>query len=364
MIKKISLIVLYILLASASAFSEEDGSAIDIKDYIEGGLPPQEGRKIDYNEGTGMLTVTDTPTNQRLITKLVKQFDIGPKQIMIEAKLVEVKFTDLDEFGIEWNWLRQGGTKNRGFSDLTVLGEQDNAGGTEGIRWGDSATELFPQTTNGADFFISKTFISGDYLRAYLHALDQSKRGNLLSSPKVATLTGQMANIQITRTIPYVSKVAVNNIGTADHPIWQIIYTVDERLTGITLEVTPYVSEDSDIITLDIHPEVSNLTSQVSIFRSTTLGPTAVVPDDMGWPIVDTRTTQTSVMVKSGETVIMGGLVSDNDATVVKKVPFIGDIPIIGTLFTYKYTDRVKKNLLIFLTASLIDAEGQSYRVE
>ncbi len=362
---RLLLLAALIVLGASHAFSQDSGeSSMDIKQYIESSLPPQEGRIIDYNEGTGILTVTDTPSNQQLITKLVKQFDIGPKQVMIEARLVEVKFNDLNEYGIEWNWLVNGTANRRGLNGTEIQGVQNDSAGTEGIRWGNSSTDIFPQTTNGIDFFISKTTIDGNYLRAYLHALQQTNKGNLLSSPKIATLAGQMANIQITRTIPYVSKVAVNNIGTADHPIWQVNYTVDERLTGITLEVTPYVGEGGDIISLDIHPEVSTLNSQVSIFRSTTLGTTAVVPEDMGWPVVDTRTTQTSVMVKSGETIIMGGLVSDSDSTQKKKVPILGDIPIIGVLFSYTYTDRTKKNLLIFLTATIIDSEGMPIKAQ
>ncbi len=342
--------------------------SLSVEEYLNNALPPQEGRSINFNEATGILTVTDTPTNQKLIRRLVQQFDIGPQQVMIEARFVEISFTDLDELGIEWYWRKEGDIEFNRSTTGSAISVTDRVTGAvresdyvfnpdyEGVRWDSS----FPQAGFGLGLIMSQ-WESNNFITAYLQALASEGRANLLSSPKVTTLSGQMANIQITETIPYVSDVDFENSGTAEHPIWQFEYTIEERITGITLEVTPFVSSESEVITLEIHPEVSNLIERRPIFVGDDDNPFtsgASVPDMLGWPIVDTRTAQTSVMVQSGETVVMGGFVNDDDTEENKKVPLLGDIPLIGNLFKYKYKERTKKNLVIFLTATLITADG------
>ncbi len=374
-------LALVFLISGTFAGAQEDDVeyeySLSIEEYLENALPPQEGRMINFNEVTGILTVTDTPSNQRLIKKLVKQFDVGPRQVLIEAKFVEISFEDLDELGIEWYW-RKHGDIDIGETSPTLWSVsqqiESDIGATdlrrtspilnpnwEGIQWDDSTSDTFPLTNFGLGFVISQ-YESGKFLTAYLRALASEDRANLLSSPKVTTLSGQMANIQITQTIPYVSEVDFENAGTAEDPIWQFEYTIEERVTGITLEVTPYVSANSNVITLDIHPEVSNLVRREAIYESDAANPftsDADVPSLLGWPVIDTRTAQTSVIVSSGETIVMGGFIQDNEEVREKKVPILGDIPLVGNLFRYKEQEREKKNLVIFLTATLLDAEGR-----
>ncbi|MEA3305735.1 MAG: hypothetical protein U9R52_02860, partial [Candidatus Omnitrophota bacterium] len=300
--------------APAQGGVEAGIAGMTIKDYLENALPLQDGRTINYNELTGILTVTDTPSNHRLIRELVKQFDIGPKQVLIEAKFVEISFTDLNEFGIEWYWYRQSGDMGAGFSTP--------ASTSYGIHW-DTADNSFPLTGFGGDFFLSYTAVSGNFVRAYLHALESEGKANLLASPRVTTLAGQMANIQITRTIPYVSDIDLENEGTAEHPLWVLLYTYDEKMTGITLEVTPYVSEATNVITLELHPEISTLFAQYPIGTWSTVDGTnlCLAPADWGYPSIYIRTTQATVKVKSGGTVIMGGFVKDDDTVYDKKIP-------------------------------------------
>ena len=368
-LKKTGLLTLAALFVFATgAFAQNDVEySLSIEEYLDSALPPREGRIINYNDLTGILTITDTPSNHRLIRKLIEQFDVGPKQILIEAKFVEISFEDLDELGIEWYWHKHG--------DIT-LGETSSSyiadTGTyaanpdyQGIQWDNATTDTFPQKGFGMGFILSQ-WESGKFLTAYLAALASENRANLLSSPKITTLSGQMANIQVTQTIPYASEVNFENSGTAEHPIWQFEYTFEERVTGIILEVTPYVGASGDIITLEIHPEVSNLYDRRPIFEGAstwtenpiTYG--ADVPALLGWPVVDTRTAQTTVMVRSGDTIVMGGFVNDDDTVTEKKVPILGDIPLIGNLFKYKEVTRAKKNLVIFLTATLITSEGET----
>ncbi len=353
----VSVIVLLISCALACAQDEiEYTYSLSIEDYLDNALPPQDGRMVNFNEVTGILTVTDTPSNHRLIKRLVKQFDVGPRQVLIEAKFVEISFDDLDELGIEWYFRRHGNVNiNEDTGTQWSLPQEIESGiaagdlrraapilgpNWQGIQWDDSASaaDAFPRSNFGLGFVLSQ-YESGKFLTAYLRALASEDRANLLSSPKITTLSGQMANIQVTQTIPYVSEVDFENAGTADNPIWQFEYTISERLTGIMLEVTPYVSSNNDVITLDIHPEVSNLVEREAIYESgdNPFTSDADVPSTLGWPVIDTRTAQTSVIVSSGETIVMGGFIQDDDHVRDKKVPLLGDLPVVGRLFRYKH---------------------------
>lgn len=359
----ITLILLIPILNPISSFAEQEEEdellySLSIEEYLNNALPPEKGRVITFNELTGILTVTDTPSNHRLIRKLIRQFDVGPKQVMIEAKFVEIAFDELDELGIEWYWYKHGDITFGESSTATPENVPVNVSPTyQGVQW-----DTFPATSFGLGFVTSQ-YGTDKFITAYLRALASEGRADLLSSPKVTTLSGQMANIQVTQTIPYASDVNFENVGTADHPVWQLKYTIEEKVTGITLEVTPYVSRNSDIITLEIHPEVSNLVTRRPIFESAAAVPfleEAGVPTYLGWPVIDTRTAQTSVVIESGETVVMGGFVKDDETLTKKKIPFLGDIPLIGNIFKYEYKSRAKKNLVIFLTATLITPEGKT----
>jgi general secretion pathway protein D len=367
--KKISALLLLTALFSVmqtNAFTQED-QQLTVKDYLEKALPPEEGRKIVYNEQAKLLTVTDTKTNHKLIRQLIEQFEIGQKQVVIEARFVEIDETDLWELGIEWDFYQDGNEtsvyRNRSWFHKPTI---DGTGTYHGVKWDDSTTVSFPKVGDLAgQLWISKVTSAGDYLTANLRALEQEGKANLLSAPKVTTVSGQMANIQVTRTYPYVSDFTLENIGTAEFPIWNYKLTLAEKPVGISLEVTPYVGEGTNTITLDLHPEVSVLKSQVRISNLTGTGATAgtpIISADLGWPVVDVRTTQTSIAVDSGETVILGGMIKDDEKITKRKVPILGDVPLLGKAFQYDYKNHRKINLLIFITASIMTADGDIVR--
>lgn len=393
MIKKIIAVSFLVLVISSICYAQE---GMTIKEYLDEALPPQAGRKIVLDKTSGILTVTDTPSNHKLIRQLIKEFDVGPTQIMIEARFVEVQISNLEELGTEFYWYQAGDAADGRIFDSMTVGDApyiyDSVTGdqldptnyltsADGIQWGsyDSSGNYqgFPTEGHGADFFIGKTGYHGNYLRAYLHALEEKGKANTLSAPKVMTMAGQMATMEVTRTFPYVSKVELENQGTADDPIWNIKTTIEEKTIGISLEVTPHVASGSKFVTLDLHPEVNVLLDQQSIRPSVAttyyyiLADGSVVPvtssvpgvpDSVGWPTVDTRSTQTTVVTQSGRTIILGGMIREEESITNKSVPLLGNIPLLGNLFKYKHVDREKTNLLIFITATLISPEGQEIK--
>ena len=351
----------------------EDMTKYTVKEYLETNLPPQEGRKVMLDEISGLLTITDTPSNQELALKLIREWDIGPQQIEIEAKFVEITFTDLDEMGVDWDLLHKPNPLV--YSPHSALFNPAQAASVAGLMGTAGTAAQFAQaaTTAGLGLLISKAAYHGWELMSYLKLLAQKGKANLINAPKVTTLSGQMANIQVVRSFPYATSTTTTQVQTGTHqetsltipPVTTTVidyanvetYKVEEQIVGVTLEVTPTVMEGSDIITLDIHPEVTKLSQQVALTESTTF------PPNLGWPIIDTRTTKTSVMIRSGDAILIGGLIQDADNDTVKRqIPVLCDIPVIGELFKYEYQNREKKNLILVLTARLIDTQGEEIK--
>lgn len=355
--------VVFLSLTAGRTFAAEDvsagtsaetstGEAMNIEQYLQEALPENPDRKIVYEGLTGVLTITDTPANQEMAKELVKLWDTGPTQVRIQARFVEIDVKDLKELGVEW-LLRQ--TQRRNANKTGHWGNYGANFSSGTLAETQAAAAIYGQAneTSGIGFDIGKVNTQGDVYRVYLKALIEEGKANLLSSPSITTLSGQMANIQMANIVPYASDFTRTNIGTTGTPIMVEIYKVAEKVTGISLEVTPSVSGDNGMVTMDIHPEVSVLVSQIAISSSTDF------PTGLGYPVIDTRTTQTSVAIRSGETVVLGGLIREDETVTKRKVPILGDIPYLGNLFKSDHTNKVKKNLLIFLTATILNSKGE-----
>lgn len=315
---------------------------------LEKSLPPNPDRVIKVDPRTGTIVVRDTPSNQRKIADILKDIDIGPQQITIESRFVELKLTDLSELGINWGnsfrWYQFTSGAPPGQRDVAKMITGGQTPGSQG-----NLVNFSNTTGQGLSFQLSR--LTPVELDLIIHALAQNDKANLLSSPKVTTINGQKANIQIVRSVPYITEVTLENMGSASQPIWRYDYTVAEEEVGISLVVTPRVGEDSKIITLELEPEVEVLACRLVFIAGTS--------ENLGWPVIDRRNAKTTLMVQSGETVVMGGLLDDRDTVTNQKVPLLGDIPLLGNLFRHQYTTRTKKNLLIFVTASLINPAGE-----
>ncbi|MFH0839669.1 MAG: hypothetical protein V1883_01465 [Candidatus Omnitrophota bacterium] len=346
---------------------DDDVTKYTVKEYLDTNLPPQEGRKIMLDELSGLLTITDTPSNQEIALRLIREWDVGPKQVEIEAKFIEITFTDIDEMGVDWDLFKHDEPVIYSpHSALAVVGQSESIQALMGAA-GAAAEWAQAANTAGLGFLISKTAWRGMEMMAYLKLLAEKDKANLIHAPRVTTLSGQMANIQVVRSFPYATAVettqvewTTTTIGVSTTQFYPVeTYTIEEEIVGVLLEVTPTVLEGSDIITLDIHPEVTKVTQQIAL----TTGLRGTFPDDLGWPIIDTRSAQTSVMVRSGDSILIGGLIQDADnSTVKRQIPILGDLPLIGPFFKYEYQNREKKNLIVVLTVRLIDTQGEEVR--
>lgn len=347
--------------AEDTVSAPSSGEADTIQDYLQQALPENPERKIVLDQVTGVLTVTDTPSNQALAKDLITLWDTGPSQVKIQARFVEINVTDIEELGVEWAWIRENreAEKNGRFSNMGVNMMTNSLLDRNSDNTENASVFGLSNEAAGLDLQLGTFTAAGNAVRVHIKALEEEGKLNLLSSPTVTTLSGQMANIQLANIVPYASDFTRTNIGTAGKPIMVEVYKVAEKVTGIMLEVTPTVAGDSNVITMDIHPEVSMLATDVGTDGQVPISAADEFPAGLGYPVIDTRTTQTSVVIKSGETIVIGGLIREQEEVTKRKIPVLGDIPGLGEFFKTHHSTIQKKNLLIFLTATVLNSRGE-----
>jgi len=178
-------------------------------------------------------------------------------------------------------------------------------------------------------------------ITAVLRAAQTRDNINILSSPHLLTLDNKEAEIVVGENVPFITSQARDSTNLAN-----VINTVERKDVGITLRLTPHIHE-SDFVSLDIFQESSAVKGD-SLLNSSTVGPTTTK-----------RSAKTSVLVKNGDTVVLGGMMQETFTNIASQIPLLGDIPLLGRLFRFTSVSRKKTNLLIMLTPRIIREPGE-----
>lgn len=294
-----------------------------------------EGSGIVFHRKTGKLFVKNTPQNHEVIKDiLAKVRSYKPQQVLIEARIIEVNSFEGFDIGVDWTNLQ----RQRNNGKHTFGGSIDLPSGN----WGDNSLNPLNELN------LSYGLLSGqNSLNVTLTALEQDGKVNTLSSPKIICFNNQRANIKIEESTDYVSKITTTTIFTNDNPNVESSADVETAVEGIVLDVTPTIDTDGDSITLDLHPTVVELVS----LESVDLGSSGTIRV----PKYVRRSADTTVSVRDGGTVVLGGLMKRTKSNEVRKVPLLGDVPLIKNLFRSETTFEQKSNLIIFITAKIVD---------
>ena len=311
------------------------------------------GARALVNDRNNSLIVTDTPEGIAAAERLIADLDIRPQQVLIEAKIVEVSLNKSMDLGIQWEYsnanMTSGGTTNMVGGRLVTTGNaatglaspgfvgtmKDPVSGsleqivTRSATAGERGTGVtLPNTQpNSAGFsfgFINNT----DLLTATLSALSTEGKTKVLSAPRIITLNNKEARIQVGTKLPF-STVTLGQSGVST----QNITFVD---TGIMLDVTPVINADNRV-RLHVKPEVSlpGITTAAG-------------------PQINTRNADTEVIIRDGETLVIGGLIDEQTQQSINKVPLLGDIPVLGMFFRNSFDQKNRTELLIFLTPRIV----------
>ncbi|OGF13122.1 MAG: hypothetical protein A2W00_05435 [Candidatus Eisenbacteria bacterium RBG_16_71_46] len=279
---------------------------------------------IQVDKGGNRLIVVTSPRIIAQIGEVVAQLDVPAKQVMLEARVVEVATDDTKKLGIDWDLLNR-----QGF----IIVEGTPA---------PSAPDVLPDelpyinSTPGTKNVYKLRDVSRQ-AKAFQVALDLLIReGNarVLANPKIATLNGHEASMLIGSRIPFVVTGTVFAGGGAA-PVQQI----QQEEVGVKLRITPLINADGYITTI-INPEVSSVTA----FKG----------ENNDLPVIATRQASTTVRLKDGNSVIIGGLLSEEKTTTITKVPLLGSIPGLGYLFQHQSLVTSKKDLVIEVTPRIL----------
>ncbi len=290
---------------------------------LEGMMTPEIG-KVSIDERARVLVVTDIPIVVEQMTDLVRQLDMPVKQVAIDAMIVDVTLTDAADTGVDW---LMGAVKNQSRRDAAAnngvfTGDLQELSLGSDLSIGDAAGLLnFGILTDAIDW------------RGVIQAEVRNNNSTLLSNPKLITVENQPATITIASEIPYTELTQTGEGGQQT--------STEFKPIGTTLEVTPKVTHDDHIIAQILAKESTS--SQVV----------------NGVPVEDLREINTTPHLASGQTIYVGGLRKNNDTVTIRKVPVLGDVPIVNLLFRSNQRNETVNELLIFLTCSVVEGEPE-----
>ncbi len=280
---------------------------------------PFEGGKITItpDKATNSLVIMASPNDYQNLVQVLQKLDKRRRQVFVQAIIAEITPDKLRDLGVQLGVTGGGVSGNTAaagaFDPFNFIGSADPA--------------------QAAIFTVLKGLATNTnvQLAGNLKALFTDKAVNVLSTPSILTSDNKEAEIFVGQNVPFITSTSVVTGGIAQQ-------SVTRQDVGIKLKITPQISE-GEYVKLDINQEISAVTGD--------RGQAADI-------VTTTRSAKTSVVVKDKETVVIGGLIQDQDQEIVTKVPLLGDIPLIGWLFKTKHKERTKTNLLIVLTPRII----------
>lgn len=279
--------------------------------------------RIIPDEINNSLVIVATAQEYNVIKGVIKQLDVMPLQVLIDATIVDVTLEDELRYGIQWFFEHGAGR------DHTVTG----GGSTSVIR------TLAPVALGAMSGGLSYAFVSGD-IKAVLNAQASKGNTNIISSPSLMVLNNQEASIQVGREVSLRTGTATPLAGAAAAPDISLIATqqLQQRQTGVKLKIKPRVNAGG-LVVMEIEQSVEDI-----LVGDTTTGN----------PDIQTREIMSSVAVQSGETLVLGGLIQENNLYNRAGVPWLHELPLIGALFGSTDSKTTKTELVILLTPRVV----------
>lgn len=337
-------------------YAQAKDLAILLQGQLQSGIAPQ------FDPRTNTIFYREAKSNMEKIALFLESVDRPTQQVMIEARLVEVTANPKQAYGINWagvvggstnpQTFRYGGStikapdkliydKTTGTIIPSTIGDAAGVGydPKQGVLQGNDFF-LNGQTTGGFLDALAGQFaiLSVPQMSATLRLLNEDSDAEFLANPRVVTANNQKAVIKIVRNQP------VPQLNFNEQTAQAVFSGFQDKEYGNTLTVTPSINKD-DFVTMSVKPEISNKVGDATFTFS---GATVTSP------VIDTRTLDSNVLIRSGDTLAIGGLLQDETLKSRTKVPVLGDVPVLGYLFQERVNGRSKRNLLVFVTPTVI----------
>ena len=278
-------------------------------------------RRVLVDRATNTLLFYGTESEALSVREIISALDVAPQQVSLEARVIAISKQAAKELGVDWSWssIPQYPKTERGTDGHWQVGERNTGMGGTNI----PGIIRFGRGPEGVPFEF--------YYSAAIRALITDGRAKMLARPNITTVQGYEALINIGAEVPVPRTTTSNTVTTTG---------IDYREAGIILRYTPRVTADGNIVAR-VHTEVS----------------TPVYVEDLKAYRFQKRSADTTVRLKDGETMVIGGLIDSDESRALSKIPFLGDIPILGAFFRSVRTSKTETELMIFLTAHVLDEE-------
>jgi general secretion pathway protein D len=309
------------VLTGVSENIDEGGQGKDAK----GKSKPKIPINIQADEASNALIITAPPDVFHSLQAIIRKLDIRRAQVLVEAIIADVSYNKAKSLGVQW--VVDGTPDGQGPVGVINLGSPTITDVYNAVSAG-SGVPLGAGTSIGLGRFDSNRV----NFAALIQALEKDTTSNILSTPSLTTLDNQEAEIVIGQNVPFITG-SYSSTGGSNSSV-NPFQTVQREDVGLTLKVKPQINEGNSI-QLEIEQEISSINSSASTGTS-----------DI---VTNKRTIKTVVMVEDGNTIVLGGLISEDLQQTEEKVPLLGDIPLLGALFRANSTAKVKRNLMIFL---------------
>jgi len=284
---------------------------------------------IEASDSANALVINAPPSMLNTIKRVITDLDIRRAQVLVEALVVEVSGDVASDIGVSW----VSSPGNSVVAAVDALGDLSPAKVTS-----DGSTLAFPNARG----FTFGYFEKGS-LQAAIRALNASQNANILSTPTIVALDNETASLLVGQNVPFKTGQATSAGAGTDDPFT----TIERQDIGISLTVTPRINQ-GDSITLEIEQTTESI------------APSVETASDI---ITNKRSVITKALIKDDQVLVLGGLISDEETQVREKVPLLGDLPLIGRLFSSRGVNHTKKNLMVFIHPLILKNDQQVRQV-
>jgi MSHA biogenesis protein MshL len=330
----------------------------ELKSSLETLIGTDNGRRVIVNQQTGIVMVRAMPSELSVVEEYLDNSQaIAQRQVILEARILEVILADGFQSGINWASLQDDS-----ITALTGGGSIFNGSGYSSLSGSNGLLNINNAGTainNSADAFggVFSFALSTPDFSAFIELLKNQGDVQVLSSPRVSTVNNQKAVIKVGSDEFYVTSLDTDTTTTAGTGTTNLSVELDPFFSGVALDVTPQISADGNIV-LHIHPAVSEVSEQTKTV-ATTLG-TLTLP----LAASNIRESDTIIRAANGQVVVIGGLMQNASQDETSSVPLLGDIPLLGALFRHTKKSTRKSELVILLKPTVVDQNGNVWQHE
>jgi general secretion pathway protein D len=293
---------------------------------------------VEASESANALVINAPPGLSNALRGVVDKLDVRRAQVLVEALIVEVSSEIANDLGVIWGTANFGSFHGSdGVAGVNTLGQLSPTGSIPAI--GPTGTAINVPAPGAG---LTLGYYTGGSLQAAIRALSKNSQANVLSTPTVVAIDNEPASLLVGQNVPLITGQSTGAASATTNPFT----TIERKDIGISLEVTPRINQ-GNTITLDIKQKVESIDGSVTA-------------SDI---VTSKREIDTKALIRDDQILVLGGLISDDQSEVRQKVPVLGDLPLIGKLFSSNSDIRTKKNLMVFIHPVILRDDTRAAQV-